>query len=113
MPDARRLQELLDKMVISELLARYSTALDTRDWDGLAEVFLPDAECDYGTLGNPRGVDAITELIRGTIADLDSPQHLVGNVVVDERGDEAPVDCYLISQHIRKGIAGGHHYFLG
>ena len=107
------LQELLDKIAISELLARYSTALDTRDWGGLAEVFLPDAECDYGALGNPRGVDAITELIRSTIADLDATQHLVGNVVVDVRGDEASADCYLISQHIRKGTPGGDHYFLG
>ena len=61
MPDA--LQELLDRVEIGDLLARYSTALDSRDWDLLGEVFLPDAVCDYGALGNPQGVDAITALI--------------------------------------------------
>lgn len=111
MPDA--LQELLDRVEIGELLTRYSTALDSREWDLLGEVFLPDAVCDYGALGNPRGVDAITALISGTIGDLDATQHLVGNVVVAVDGDEATANCYLISQHIRQGTPGGDHYLLG
>ena len=111
MPDD--LQVLVDRAEIGELLARYSTALDNREWDSLAEVFTPDAECDYGSLGNPHGVEEITTLIRSTIADLDSTQHLVGNVVVSVRGDEATADCYLISQHIRQCTTGGDHYLLG
>src|SRR3954463_2258527 len=111
MPDD--LQALVDRLEIGELLARYSTALDSRDWNLLAEVFTPDAECDYGSLGNPHGVDEITTLVRSTIGDLDSTQHLVGNVVVSVDGDEATADCYLISQHIRQGTPGGDHYFLG
>ena len=111
MPDA--LQELLDRVEIGELVARYSTALDSREWELLGEVFLPDAVCDYGALGNPRGVDAITALISGTIGDLDATQHLVGNVVVTVDGDVATADCYLISQHIRRGTPGGDHYLLG
>jgi 3-phenylpropionate/cinnamic acid dioxygenase small subunit len=107
------LQQLLDRAEIGDLLARYSTALDSRDWDLLETVFLPDAVCDYGALGHPRGVVEIAALIRGTIADLDATQHLVGNVVVDVQGDEATADCYLISQHIRRDTPGGDHYFLG
>ena len=111
MPDA--LQDLLDRAEIGDLLARYSTALDNRDWALLGSVFVPDALCDYGALGNPHGLDEITSLIRGTIGDLDATQHLVGNVVVEVRGDEATADCYLISQHIRRDTPGGDHYFLG
>ena len=111
MPDD--LQVLADRLAIGELLARYSTVLDNREWDQLAEVFTPDAECDYGSLGNPHGVDEIAGLIRGTIGDLDSTQHLVGNVVVSVAGDQATADCYLISQHIRQGTPGGDHYLLG
>ena len=107
------LQQLIDRIEIGDVLARYSTALDSRDWDLLGEVFLPDAVCDYGSLGNPRGLDQIVTLVRGTIGDLDATQHLVGNVVVDVRGDEATADCYLISQHIRRDTPGGDHYFLG
>lgn len=107
------LQQVLDRLEIGELLARYSTALDTRNWDLLGAVFLPNARCDYGSLGTPQGLDEIVSLVRGTIADLDATQHLVGNVVVDVRGDEATADCYLISQHIRRDTPGGDHYFLG
>jgi 3-phenylpropionate/cinnamic acid dioxygenase small subunit len=107
------LQELLDRAEISDLLARYSTALDSRTWELLGEVFLPDAACDYGALGSPQGLAEITALIRGTIADLDATQHLVGNVVVQVHADEATADCYLISQHIRRDTPGGDHYFLG
>ena len=49
MPDD--LQVLVARLEIGELLARYSTALDGRDWDLLAEVFTPDAECDDGVPG--------------------------------------------------------------
>jgi 3-phenylpropionate/cinnamic acid dioxygenase small subunit len=107
------LQDLRDRMAIGDLLARYSAALDQREWELLGEVFLPDATCDYGALGHPRGIAGITALIRGTIGDLDATQHLVGNVVVRVDGDEATADCYLISQHIRAGTPGGDHYLLG
>ncbi|WP_409329655.1 nuclear transport factor 2 family protein [Trujillonella humicola] len=110
---ADELQDLRDRIEIGDLLARYSTALDAREWELLGEVFTPDATCDYGTLGRPRGVEEITALIRGTIGDLDATQHLVGNVVVRVDGDEASADCYLISQHVRAGTPGGDHYLLG
>ncbi|MGY1809518.1 nuclear transport factor 2 family protein [Blastococcus sp. SYSU D00669] len=107
------LQQLLDRTEIAELLARYSTALDERRWELLGEVFTPDASCDYGSLGSPDGLAEITALVRGTIGDLDATQHLVGNVVVAVDGDEATADCYLISQHVRRGTPGGEHYMLG
>ena len=107
------LQQLLDRLEIHDLLARYCTALDTRDWERLGEVFTPDGVYEYGTLGSPQGVAAVIAAIRGTIGDLDATQHLVGNLVVDVRGDEATADCYLISQHIRRDTPGGDHYFLG
>lgn len=111
MPDD--LRDLRDRIEIGELLARYATALDERGWDLLGDVFLPDATCDFGALGRPRGVAEITALVRDTIGDLDATQHLIGNVVVRVDGDEATADCYLISQHVRAGTPGGEHYLLG
>jgi len=37
------LQEMSDRLEIQALLARYAHAIDTRDWDGLDDVFTPDA----------------------------------------------------------------------
>lgn len=107
------LRELFDRFEISDVLTRYSTALDSREWDQLDEVFLPDAACDYGSLGSPQGLAEIVALIRGTIGDLDATQHLVGNIAATVDGDEAIADCYLISQHIRRGTPGGEHYLIG
>ncbi len=104
---------LLDRAEISELLARYATALDSREWDLLEQVFTADARCDYGPLGTPRGVPEIVALVRGTIGDLDATQHLLANVVVGVDGDAATADCYLLAQHVRLGEPGGEHYEIG
>jgi ketosteroid isomerase-like protein len=107
------LQQVLDRLEIGDLLARYCTALDRRDWDRLADVFTADAVCDYGALGTPTGVAEITGLVRGTLDTLDATQHLIGNVVVAVDGDTATAHCYLIAQHLREGTPGGETYLLG
>ena len=107
------LQCLLDRVEISDLLARYSTALDSRDWELLRDVFVPDADCEYGALGHPHGVDEIIALVRATLDGLDATQHLVGNIVVSVDGDAATAEAYLIAQHIRRGAAGGDDYLIG
>ena len=110
---ADRLQELVDRADIGDVLCRYSTALDSRDWEALGSVFTPDAVCDYGALGSPRGVPAIAGLVSATIGSLDATQHLLGNVTVAVDGDTATADCYLVAQHVRAGTPGGDDYLLG
>lgn len=107
------LQVLTDQLEISNLLAHYATALDTRNWAGLADVFLAEASCDYGSLGSPQGIDEITRLVSGTLRTLDATQHLIGNVVVKVDGDRADASCYLIAQHLRAATPGGEHYLIG
>lgn len=107
------LQELADRLDISDVLARYCDALDQRQWDLLHTVFTADASADYGSVGTPKSIEAITKAIRGTIADLDATQHLIGNVQVQVQGDTATAQCYLISQHIRAGEPGGEEYVIG
>ena len=110
---ADRLQELVDRADIGDVLCRYCAALDDRDWDALAGVFTPDAVAHYGALGSPRGVPAIAGLVSATIGSLDATQHLVGNVTVAVDGDAATADCYLLAQHVRDGTPGGDTYLLG
>ena len=49
------LRELVDRRAIDDLLLRYSTALDTRQWDLLDQVFTADAQIDYATSGGIKG----------------------------------------------------------
>jgi 3-phenylpropionate/cinnamic acid dioxygenase small subunit len=106
-------QALADRFEIADLLARYSTALDTKDWRALTSVFTPDATCDYGPLGSPAGIDEITALLRATLASLDVTQHLIGNLTVELQGDRATSSTYLIAQHLRSGTPGGDTYLIG
>lgn len=110
------LEQLNDRIEIEELLARYSRALDYRQFDDLEGIFTPDAEFDAGGLGHPQGPAAIRAMIEGTIGHLDATQHLVGKSLIEfsADGDSAEVRTYLISQHIRESAPGPvKHYFLG
>ncbi|HEV3227284.1 MAG TPA: nuclear transport factor 2 family protein [Acidimicrobiales bacterium] len=48
-------QEISDRLEIFELIARYSVALDSRDYDALDELFTNDAVLDYTATGAIRG----------------------------------------------------------
>lgn len=106
-------RETADRLAIADVLALYCTALDERRWELLADVFTADATCDYGSVGQPAGVDEIAGAIRRTIGDLDATQHLIGNVTAQVDGDAATASCYLISQHVRRGEPGGETYLIG
>ena len=44
-----------DRLEIDDLLIRYATAVDARDWELLDSVFTPDAVLDYRSAGGIRG----------------------------------------------------------
>ena len=62
------LQEISDRFEITDLMVRYSHAVDTRQWDALAEIFSADAVIDYTAMGGPRGgVAEIAEFLSSTM----------------------------------------------
>lgn len=110
------IEQINDRIEIEELLARYSRALDYRQFDDLEQVFTPEATFDAGGLGSPTGPANIRAMIEGTIGHLDATQHLVGKSIIEfsADGDSAEVRTYLISQHIRESAPTEvKHYFLG
>ena len=76
-----------DQQAIVDLLNRYATCLDHRDWDGLDTVFAADVTGDYGAVlaGRARVVGMISGLLEG----CGPTQHLLGNHVIDIDGDTA------------------------
>jgi uncharacterized protein (TIGR02246 family) len=64
------LDELLAIEAIKRLKARYMRAVDTKDWDALAQTFAPDARSLYsGGKYAYEGRDAIVGFLRGALAD--------------------------------------------
>lgn len=95
-----------DEQAVAKLAAQYCWALDTGDYDGLRDVFTPDA---YAVLGETEcfGADAIVERVSTALRHLDASQHLVGSHLVQVDGDEATHRCYLQAQHVLRGTDGG------
>ncbi|MDG2303509.1 MAG: nuclear transport factor 2 family protein [Candidatus Binatia bacterium] len=105
-------ENLRDRLAIQDLLVRYGTSLDAKNWERLATCFLPDAVADYGTLGDHKGYDKIEKICRNALEPLDGSQHFISNFEITVDGDVAKSCCYLMAQHIRKSAPGGPHFIL-
>ena len=90
-----------DRLAISDVLIRYATALDGRDWELLASCFTDDATLDYDTSGT-YGRDAFVAHCRAGLARMKATQHCVTNHVISTDGDRAHSTSYVIAQHVRE-----------
>jgi len=79
---------------IKRLKHRYLRCIDTKDWDGLADVLTADAVADYGTptYGRPlrlEGRDAIVGFMRKQLGPGLITTHFATQPEIDLDGDEA------------------------
>lgn len=106
--DVRR---LVDRAAVQDQLARLAQAQDARDWEALADCYLPTA--DYVHPGGELvGVDAIVDRTRTALSPLDACQHLLGTMLVTVDGDTASTVTYFQAQHVRRGLPGGEHLII-
>jgi hypothetical protein len=86
------IQEISDRLEIGDVLARYTLAIDTGQWDLLNSVFTADAIVDYTSAG---GVKGVRDEAKGWLAEVlptwPGRQHLIGTVSTSIDGDEAIV----------------------
>ena len=109
-------QLLLDREDISQVLYRYATAIDTRDWDLLATCFTKDLEADFRAFGGREIVkrrDFWLEAIKSTIAGLDATQHLTANHVHTVDGDSGTLVAYLQALHRLDTARSDPEYTVG
>lgn len=101
------LVRLLERQAIEDLLIRYATALDLRDWALLRTCFTDDATADYGDLGRYEGIEDILTGCREPLSRLDSSQHLIGNIVVEMTGENTAIATSKVqAQHFLVNGAG-------
>jgi 3-phenylpropionate/cinnamic acid dioxygenase small subunit len=108
-----KIEYLLERQAISDLLLRYGRALDDRDWAKLKTCFTPDAKAIYGELGFQDGRDAIIQTCRGALEILDSSQHIITNHEIEIDGNAAHARSYLHAQHTKNGTQGGDNFTIG
>ncbi len=101
------IERLLDEARIERVLKRYATALDSRDWAGLDDVFVEDATAHFEGIGHFSGRAAIVTLITSALSFAAATQHLLANVMIDFDGHEARSKCYLQALHVGKDAFEG------
>jgi 3-phenylpropionate/cinnamic acid dioxygenase small subunit len=100
-----------DRTAVIDTVNRYATALDSRDWTLLDEVFTPDAVGDFGA-GTLCGREALRELVRSTVGGGGPSQHLLANHRVELDGDAARCVCQVRAFQAGTGAASGRSYEL-
>jgi 3-phenylpropionate/cinnamic acid dioxygenase small subunit len=84
-----------DRQDISDLLVRYATGIDRRDWSLFRTVFTDDCELDYGEIGTWQGVDAVTDFMDTTHAMAGNTLHRLTNQAITLNGDTASARTYV------------------
>lgn len=98
-----RLQEVLDRQEINELMAHYCAALDTMDLSRLGRLFTPDCTVAYGpdprlqACGNAELTRSLERMWRWS-----RTSHHLSNVCIEFEGaDDARASSYVLAWHER------------
>jgi len=112
-PYARMTPEgIADRLEISDLLTRYTVAIDRQDWSLLDQCFTSDAFVDYVSSGGVKGrYPEVRAWLEKAIALFDVTMHFISNSVVELGGDAATARTYVINPMGRKQEDGSMHIF--
>lgn len=96
-----------DKQDISELLVRYATAIDRREYPLLGTVFTDDCVADYGEIGSWHSADAIIEFMDAVHAMAGYTLHRLSNIATTVSGDTATARTYIDALILAADSSGG------
>lgn len=103
-----------DRQDITEVLLRYATGIDRREWSLFHTVFTEDCELDYGDIGAWQGIDAVVGFMQQAHAAAGHTLHRLTNLVVSVDGDRAEartyVDALIMLPDNKSGVNGIGYY---
>lgn len=92
------LQELVDRQAITDVLYRYASSIDRKDFATLRSLFADDATATYTTVATLEGADNIVKWIDGMTVEKTWQHHLLSVYHIDFIGpDEAETLTYHTS----------------
>ncbi|MBI4517106.1 MAG: nuclear transport factor 2 family protein [Deltaproteobacteria bacterium] len=102
------LQQIADRIEIDDLLTRYATAVDTKDWELYASCFTADAFIDYTAADGIKGtVSEVKAWLAQVMPLFPMTQHVVCNRVVAVNGDTASCrSCFFNPMGVAEGQGG-------
>jgi len=96
-----------DRQEIGDVLIRYATAIDGRDWNLLRGCFTADCAVDYGPVGSWSGVEELVTFMVAAHAGAGHTLHRVTNVVAEVDGDDATARAYVDALIMNPDGSGG------
>jgi 3-phenylpropionate/cinnamic acid dioxygenase small subunit len=107
------LQEISDRLEIQDLFARYTYAIDERNWDRLDDVFTPDAVIDYSETGGAKGTVAqIKAWLPVAMQRFPRYQHMVATTKLELDGDTARSRTILFNPMVHRADDGAEQVFF-
>lgn len=91
--------QLADRQHIVEVIDRYASALDDKDYARFRTCFAADAAVRYGD-AVLRGPDAVADYCAASLAPWTATQHLLGNYEIALDGDRATARTAMHASHV-------------
>lgn len=106
-----KLQLLLDREEIGQVITNYGLAFDMQDWALHRSVFTDEIEMDFSaSIGDglvTMTADAWVEGVQPFFANLEGTQHIAMPLIIEIDGDEAYVRSLLNASHHLPNDRGG------
>src|SRR5436190_220871 len=93
--EGAEMSESEDRTAIADVIVRYATAIDRRDWELFRTCFTADCGSDYGSIGGWSDIDGLTEFMTTAHANMGHTMHRMTNNVVTFDGDTATGRTYV------------------
>jgi 3-phenylpropionate/cinnamic acid dioxygenase small subunit len=84
-----------DRDAVEDVLVRYATGIDFRDWDLLRTCFSDDCDADYGDIGHWHSGDEITAWMADCHIPMGPTMHRITNIALAVDGDRVTSRSYV------------------
>ena len=106
------LQQISDRIEINDLLVRYTSAIDQKDWVLLDECFTPDAHLDYTSAGGIAGdYPKVRAWLEAALAPFPMTVHYITNSVVELSAETATARTAVLNPMGFRNEDGSMHQF--
>jgi hypothetical protein len=117
MTDSEKLQVLWERAQIIDLMHRYATAVDSKDWVTLRSLFTDEIGAEMIGLSSDLGIPVDTtaerwiDVISRGLAQYSVTQHSMSNHRIELNEERAVCTTYVVACHFIPDGKGGHSIF--
>ena len=104
MADSTKLEKLIARQEIADVIYRYARGIDRLDFDLVRSCYHPDAYDDHGGLAG--NVDEFIAAAKDFLMRWTATQHFMGNMLIEVNDPMARAETYAVAYHRREDADG-------